>query len=85
MQDSGIIIAIAMELLQSCTKTWLLWVQILIDILPQFLQLFMQYLTILDRVIMALNSWFDNYATALPEKNYRYALRTIIYPLEQIQ
>ena len=28
--DSGIINVIAMELLQSCTKTWLLWVQILI-------------------------------------------------------
>ena len=29
----------------------LLWIQYLIDILPEFLQLFMQYLTILDRVI----------------------------------
>ena len=33
----------------------LLWVQPLTDILPQFQQLFMQYLTILDRVIMALD------------------------------
>ena len=33
----------------------ILWIQHLIDILPQFLQLFMQYLTILDRVITALD------------------------------
>ena len=33
----------------------LLWVHHLIDMLPQFLQLFMQYLTILDRVITALD------------------------------
>ena len=33
----------------------LLWVHQLIDILPQFLQLFMQYLTIWDRVITALD------------------------------
>ena len=33
----------------------LLWIQHLIDTLPQFLQLFMQYLTIQDRVITALN------------------------------
>ena len=33
----------------------LLWVQPLINILPEFLQLFMQYLTILDRAIMALD------------------------------
>ena len=32
-----------------------LWVQHLIDILPQCLQLFVQYLIILDRVITALN------------------------------
>ena len=32
-----------------------LWVHHLIDILPQFLKLFMQYLTILDRVITALD------------------------------
>ena len=31
------------------------WIQLLIDILPQFLQLLMQYPTILDRVITALN------------------------------
>ena len=33
----------------------ILWIQHLFDILPQFLQLFMQYLTILDRVIVALD------------------------------
>ena len=33
----------------------LLWIQRLIDILSQFLQLFMQYLTILDRILTALN------------------------------
>ena len=33
----------------------LLWIQYLIDILPQFLQLFMQYLSILDHVITALD------------------------------
>ena len=33
----------------------LLWIQHLTDILPEFRQLFMQYLTILDRVITALN------------------------------
>ena len=33
----------------------LLWIQHLIDTLSQFLQLFMQYLTILDRVITALH------------------------------
>ena len=33
----------------------LLWVHQLTDILPQFLQLFMQYLTILDHVITALD------------------------------
>ena len=32
----------------------ILWIQHLIDILPQFLQLFVQYLTILDCIIMAL-------------------------------
>ena len=44
----------------------LLWVHHLIDILPQFLQLFMQYLTILDRVITA----FDFYMgfCVLPNK-----------------
>ena len=33
----------------------LLWIQHLIDIQPQFLQLFMQYLTISNRVITALD------------------------------
>ena len=33
----------------------LLWVQPLINILPEFLYLYMQYLTILDHVIMALD------------------------------
>ena len=33
----------------------LLWIQHLFGILPEFLQSFMQYLTILDRVITALN------------------------------
>ena len=33
----------------------ILWIQYLIDILPQFLQSFMQYLTVSDRVIMALS------------------------------
>ena len=32
----------------------LLWVHYLFDILPQYLKLFMQYITILDRVITAL-------------------------------
>ena len=36
-------------------KGCLLRIQHLFDILPQFLQLFMQYLTILDHVIMALD------------------------------
>ena len=35
--------------------TYLLWIQHLINILPQFLQLFMQYITILDSVITALD------------------------------
>ena len=34
----------------------LLWIQRPIDILPQFLQAFMQYLTILDHIITALGS-----------------------------
>ena len=34
----------------------ILWIQRLIDTLSQFMQLFMQYLTILDRVITALHS-----------------------------
>ena len=38
----------------------ILWVHHLVDILPQFLQLFMQYLTILDRGIMALNCIFKS-------------------------
>ena len=33
----------------------LLWIQHLIDILPQFLQSFMQYLIILDRITLALS------------------------------
>ena len=33
----------------------LLWIQHLIDILPQFLQLSMKYLTIFDRIIMAFD------------------------------
>ena len=36
----------------------LLWVHCLIDILPQLLQLYMQYLTILDRVVTALDCIF---------------------------
>ena len=34
---------------------YLLWIQHLIGILPEFLQSFMQYLTILDRVLTALD------------------------------
>ena len=33
----------------------LLWIQHLINILPEFMQSFMQYLTILDRVLTTLN------------------------------
>ena len=40
-------------------KGCLLWVHHLIDILPQFLQLFMQYLTILDQVITALECMWN--------------------------
>ena len=41
----------------------ILWAKPLIDILPQFLQLFMHYYTILDRVLTALDCiWPSGYA-----------------------
>ena len=40
----------------------LLWVQHLIDILPQFLKLFMQYLAALDPIVTALDFiWYHGY------------------------
>ena len=52
----------------------LLWIQRLIDILSQFLQLFMQYLAILDGVITALecmcqnNALIDAFKSLFPER-----------------
>ena len=65
----------------------LLWIQDLIDILPQFLQLLMQYLTTLHRVITALycsphefatltqfshQQSFEPNLTYLGQRKYRY-------------
>ena len=43
----------------------LLWIQYLIDILPQFLQSFLQYLTILDRIITALECMLLEHISSL--------------------
>ena len=45
----------------------ILWIQHLIDILPQFLPLFMQYLTILDHVITTLD--YQQWMTVATESN----------------
>ena len=55
-----------------------LWIQLVIDILPQFLQLFIQYFTVLDHVIMApdCNShlhWFSANSHAKIDKIFRDA------------